>query len=101
MIQRESIGVQERKKKEADDCNITPIVALRHHQNILLSIDVMPSIRVVDVVVVSTWGGRMSTTELDGRGVDVCGGGMSAMGATEGSSRGGRRKLVIGNEGFQ
>ena len=76
------------------ECNITPIVALRHHRNILLSIDVTPSVRVVDVVVVSTWGGRMGTTELDGRGVDVCGGGTSVTGSMEGSLRGGRREPI-------
>ena len=93
MIQRESIGVQERKKKEADDRNITPIVALRHHRNILLPIDVMPSVGVIDVVVISIQSGRTDTIELDGRGVDAHSGGMSATGATEGSSRGRREPI--------
>ena len=76
------------------DCNITPIVALRHRRNILLSIDVMPSVRVIDVVVVCTRSGRTGIAELDGRGVDVRGGSMSAMGSMEGSSRGRRREPV-------
>ena len=93
MIRREGIGVQE-KGKEMGNCNITPIVALRHRQNILLSIDVTPSVRVIDVVVVCTRGGRTGTAESDGRGVDAHCSSTSAMGSTEGSSRGGRREPI-------
>ena len=76
------------------DCNITPIVALRHHRNILLSIDVMPSIRVIDIVIICTRGGGTDTAESDGRGVDVCGGSTSATGSMEGLSRRGRREPI-------
>ena len=82
------------RKKEMDDHNITPIVALRHRRNILLSIDVTPSIRVIDIVIVCTRGGRTSIIKSDGRGMDACSGSVSAMGSTEGSSRGGRREPV-------
>ena len=84
-----------------DNCNITPIVALRHCRNILLPIDVTPSIRVIDIVVVSTWGGRTGTAESDRRGVDRCSGDMSATGSMEGPSRGGRRESVCQWRGYQ
>ena len=80
--------------------NITPIVALRHCRNILLSIDVTPSVRVIDDNVISTRGGRTGITESDGRGVDACGGGMSATGSMEGSLRGRRRELVCQWRGY-
>ena len=76
------------------DHNITPIVALRHCQNILLSIDVTPRVRVVDIVIVYTRSGRTGTTKSDGRGVDARSGSTSATGSTEGSSRGRRREPV-------
>ena len=76
------------------DRNITPIVALRHRRNILLSIDLMPSIRVIDVIVVYIRGGRTGIAELDGRGVDACGGGTSVTGSMEGSLRVGRREPI-------
>ena len=82
------------RKKETGDRNITPKVALRHHRNILFSIDVMPSIRVIDIIVVSTRGGRTSIVKSDGRGVNTCGGSASAMRSTEGLSRGGRREPI-------
>ena len=55
----------------------------------------MPSIRVVDVIVVCTKGGRTGTTESDGRGVDACGGSTSATGSTEGSLRGGEKRADL------
>ena len=66
----------------------------------------MPSIRVIDIIVVCTRGGRTSIVKSDGkggrtsiiksdgRGVDACGGSVSAMGSTEGLLRGGRREPV-------
>ena len=83
------------------DRNITPIVALRHRRNILLSIDVMPSIRVVDIVIICTKGGGTDTAELDGRGVDAHSGSMSAMGSMEGLSRRGRREPICQWRGHQ
>ena len=59
----------------------------------------MPSIRVVDVIVVCTKGGRTGTTESDGRGVDACGGSTSATGSTEGSLRGGEKRAYLPAEG--
>ena len=69
------------------DHNITPIVALKYHRNILIAVDVVPGISVVDVIIVYTGGRRMHTAEVDGRGVDACGSGMSAMRPTESPSR--------------
>ena len=83
------------------DCNITPIVALRHCQNILLSIDITPSVRVVDVVIVCTRGGGMDTAELNERGVDVHSGSTSATGSMEGLLRGGRREPICQWRGHQ
>ena len=82
------------------DRNIAPIVALRHRRNILLSIDLMPSIRVIDVIVVYIRGGRTGIAELDGRGVDAHGGSMSTTGSTEGLSRGRRREPVCQWRGY-
>ena len=93
-IRKGSIGIQEKGRKETGDRNITPKVALRHRRNILLSIDVTPSIRVVDIVIVCTRGGRTSIVKSDGRGVNTCGGSASAMRSTEGLSRGGRREPI-------
>ena len=67
--------------------NITPIVALRHRRNILIAVDVVPGISVVDVIIVCTRGRRTHAAEVDGRGVDACGSGMSAMRPTESPSR--------------
>ena len=81
-------------KKRMGDRNITPKVALRHCRNILLSIDVTPSIRVVDIVIVCTRGGRTSVITSDRRGVDAHSGSTSATRTTEGSLRGGRRESI-------
>ena len=69
------------------DHNITPIVTSRHRRNIIFTVDVVPGISVVDVIIVYTGGRRMHTAEVDGRGVDACGSGMSAMRPTESPSR--------------
>ena len=76
------------------DHNITPIVTSRHRRNIIFTVDVVPGVRVVDVVVVCTGGGGMDTAELDGRGMDACSGGTSVMRSTEGSLRRGRREPI-------
>ena len=60
-----------------DNCNITPIVTLRHCQNILITVDVAPGVSVVDIVIVCIRGRRADATESDGRGVDACSSGMS------------------------
>ena len=51
-IREGSIKVQREKEKKMGNHNITPIVALRHHQNILIAIDVTPGIGVIDIIVV-------------------------------------------------
>ena len=99
-IQKGGIGIQEKGRKEMGDRNITPKVALRHYRNIILSIDVMPSIRVVDIVIVCTQGGRMSIIKLDGRGVNTRGGSASVTRSTEGSPRGGRREPIHKRRGY-
>ena len=76
------------------DHNITSIVTLRHHRNILFTIDVVPGVRVIDIVVICTGGGGTDTAELDGRGMDACSGGISAMRSMEGLSRRGRIKSI-------
>ena len=85
---------EKHRKKRTDDHNITPKVALRHCRNILLSIDVAPGIRVINIVVVSTRGGRMSIVRTDRRSMNVSGGSASTMGSTEGLPRGGRREVI-------
>ena len=96
---RKHMNTRERKK-ETGDCNITPKVALRHRRNILLSIDVTPSIRVIDIIVVCTKGGRTSIVKSDGRGVNVHSGSASATGSMEGSLRGGRREPIHKQRGY-
>ena len=80
-----SIRVQE-KGKEMGNRNITPIATLRHHQNILFTVDVVPGVRVVDVVVVHTGSRGTNTAEVDGRGMDMCSGGTNVTRFMEGSS---------------
>ena len=99
-IRKGSIGIQEKGRKEMGDCNITSKVALRHCRNILLFIDVTPSIRVIDIVIVCTRGGRTSIVKSDGRGVNACGGSMSVTRSMEGSPRGGRRELICKWRGY-
>ena len=70
--------------------NITPIVTLRHHRNILITIDVAPGISIIDIVIVCTGGRGTDATEADGRGVDACGSGTSATRSMESLS--GRRR---------
>ena len=82
------------------DHNITPKVALRHHRNILLSIDVTPSIRVVDIVIICTRGGRTSIVKSDGRGVNARSGSMSATRSMEGLLRGGRKEPIRKRRGY-
>ena len=94
-----SIRVQE-KGKEMGNRNITPIATLKHCRNILFTVDVVPGIRVIDIIIVCIRGGRTSIVKLNGRGVDTCGGSVSAMGSMEGSSRRGRRELVCQWRGY-
>ena len=82
------------KEKRTGSRNITPGVALRHRRNILLPVDVTPRIGVIDVVIVSTWGGRMSVVPSDRQGVDTCSGSTSATRAMEGSLKGGSGKPI-------
>ena len=91
----------ERSRKETGNCNITPIVALRHCQNTLITIDVPPGVGVIDIVIISTQDGRMHTTESDGGDVNVCSGGMGMMRSTESPSRRGRGKSVCQRRGHQ
>ena len=82
------------------NCNITPIVALRHHQNILIAIDVMPGIGVIDIIVVCIWGRRMNTAKLDGGSMDACGSGMSVTRPMESLLRRGRGESVCQWRGY-
>ena len=75
------------KEKETGNRNITPIVALRHCQNTLIAIDVSPGVGVIDIIIISTQGGRTNTTKLDGGSMDVCSSGVSAIRSTESLSR--------------
>ena len=70
--------------------NITPIVALRHCRNILITVDVAPGISVIDVIIICTRGRRVDTAKSDGRDVDVCGSSMSVTRPAESPSRRGR-----------
>ena len=74
--------------------NITPIVALRYRQNILITVDVAPGVSVIDVIIVCTGGRRTDTAESDGRGMDACGSGTSATRSMESSSRRGRGEPI-------
>ena len=67
--------------------NITPIVALKHCRNISITIDVPPSIGVIDIIVISTWGRRTDITESNGGGMDACYSGTSVTGVLEGMAR--------------
>ena len=67
------------------NCNIIPIVALKHRRNTLVTIDVPPSISIIDAIVVSAWDGRVDTTESDCGSMDMHCGGMGAMGPLEGT----------------
>ena len=75
------------------NCNITPIVALRHHRNILITIDVTPGIGIIDIVIICTWSRRMNAAKPDGRSVDACSSGMSVTRPTESPLRGGRKPV--------
>ena len=79
-----------RKKKETGNHNITPIVALRHCRNTLVTIDVSPGVSVIDVIVIGTWDGRTNTTEPDEGGMNACNSGVGVTSSTESPSRRGR-----------
>ena len=99
-IREGSIKVQREKGKKMGNRNITPIVALRHHQNILIAIDVIPGISVIDIIVVCIWNRRMNTTKLDGGSMDACSSGMSVTRPMESPSRRGRGEPVCQWRGY-
>ena len=90
----------ERSRKETGNCNITPIVALRHCQNTLITIDVPPGVGVIDIVIISTWDGKTNTTESNEGGVNMHSGGMGTTRSLEGSSRRGRGKSICHRRGY-
>ena len=81
-------------KKITGNHNITPIVALKHQRNTLVTIDAPPSISVIDIIIVSAQGRRVDATELDGGCMNTCYSGMSAMGSSKGTSGRRRREPV-------
>ena len=68
------------------DCDITPIVILKHQRNTLIIIDVPPRISVIDVVIITTQGRRVDTIELDSGCMNMHCGGTVVMGSSEGIS---------------
>ena len=66
------------------DHNITPIEMLKHQRNTLITVNVPPSISVIDVVIINAQGRRVDATESDSRCMNTCRGGMVAMESLEG-----------------
>ena len=81
-------------KKRMVNCNITPIIALKHHRNTSITIDVPPGVGVIDIVVISAWGRRMNTAKSNGGSMDARCSGMSMMRSSEGTPRRRGRKSV-------
>ena len=82
------------EKTKGGDRNITPKIALRHRRNLLLSIDIMPGIRIINIVIVGAGGGRTSIARTDRWSMNAGSGSTSMTGSTGGLSRRGGREAI-------
>ena len=76
------------------DHNIILIVMLKHQRNISVTVDVLPSISAINIIVISAQSRRVDTAESDSGCMNMHHGSMVVTGSSEGvSERRGRKPI--------
>ena len=76
------------------DHNIILIVMLKHQRNISVTVDVLPSISAINIIVISAQSRRVDIAESDSGCMNMHHGSMVVMGSSEGVSERRGRKFV-------